>query len=358
MLSFDGSWQGLPVRKKLAEELFGLTKVEGLRHLTVDMGAVTGWDSLFAAMLCRLREWCGGRDIAVEMKGVPSGLSRLMRLSSASPLHHATAENSTTFLERIGTGGMNAWEQFLQVCAFLGELFFALMRLLRFRSRMRWCDFLTELRKCGPSALGINLLVGFLIGLIWAFIGALLLRRFSAEEYVATMIGLGVCRLMGAVMTGTVMAGRTGTAFAAELGAMKVNEETDALESMGIPLMDFCVLPRMLALTIMMPFLCIYSDLAGIFGGMVVSALYADISPKSYWEQLCNTTEVQQVLIGLFTSFVFGILISLCGCMKGLQCSRSSSGVGQATTSAVVASILCMTVSTAIITVITVAFGL
>ena len=182
--------------------------------------------------------------------------------------------------------------------------------------------------KAGPQALAIVSLIGFLIGLILAFIGAIPLKWFGAEIYIASLIGIGILRLMGAVMTGVVMAGRTGAAYAAELGSMQVNEEIDALESMGIPPMEFLVLPRFLALTAMLPLLGLFGDLVGILGGMVVGVYYLDLTYTQFWQQLMQTTRLSDLFVGLFTCWVFGMLIAICGCLRGLQCGRSSEAVG------------------------------
>ena len=150
------------------------------------------------------------------------------------------------------------------------------------------------------------------------------------------------------------MAGRTGAAFAAELGTMQVNEEIDALESMDISPIEFLVLPRMIALTLMMPFLFLYGSYAGILGGEAVAVFYLNLTDMTYWEQLISTTRLCDLYVGLFTSVVFGILVAVCGCFRGLQCGRSSEAVGQATTSAMVTSIISLVISTSIITVLTV----
>ena len=219
---------------------------------------------------------------------------------------------------------------------------------------MRWEDVWNEIIKAGPKALFIVCLIGFLMGLILAFIGSIPLKWFRAEVYVASLIGIGMLRLMAVVMTGTVMAGRTGAAYAAELGTMQVNEEIDALESMGISPMEYLVLPRVIALTLMMPFLCLFADIIGVLGGMVVGVFYMGLSSLEYWQQMSDTTRVNDLLVGLFTSLVFAVLIALCGCIRGIRCGRSSDSVGQATTAAMVSSLVCLVIATAIITVITV----
>jgi phospholipid/cholesterol/gamma-HCH transport system permease protein len=174
---------------------------------------------------------------------------------------------------------------------------------------------------------------------------------FGAQIYVANLVGIAMVRVMGAVMTGIIMAGRTGAAFAAQLGTMQVNEELDALETLGISPMEFLVLPRMLALCIMMPLLCLYADLMGVLGGLIVGVGMLDISAVQYYKQTQAAIGLNNLVIGLFHSAVFGILVALSGCLRGIQCGRSASAVGQATTSAVVTGIVSIIVATAIITV-------
>jgi phospholipid/cholesterol/gamma-HCH transport system permease protein len=157
---------------------------------------------------------------------------------------------------------------------------------------------------------------------------------------------------MGAVMTGIIMAGRTGAAFAAQLGTMETNEEIDALKTLGISPMEFLVLPRMLALMVMMPLLCLYADLMGVLGGLIVSVALLDVGVMQYYNQTVGAVKLIYVWIGLFHGAVFGVLVALSGCLRGMECGRSASAVGEATTSAVVTGIVAIIVATAIITVL------
>ena len=172
------------------------------------------------------------------------------------------------------------------------------------------------------------------------------------------VVGPGRVRVMGAVMTGIIMAGRTGAAFAAQLGTMQVNEELDALEVLGISPIEFLVLPRILALILMMPLLCLYADLMGVLGGMIVGVTMLDINVMEYYNQTIAAVRLNDFFIGLFSSAVFGVLVALTGCLRGIQCGRSASSVGQAATSAVVTGIVSITVATAIITVLCSVLGL
>jgi phospholipid/cholesterol/gamma-HCH transport system permease protein len=187
--------------------------------------------------------------------------------------------------------------------------------------------------------------------LILAFVGIIQLKLFGAQIYVADLVGISMVRFMGAIMTGIIMAGRTGAAFAAQLGTMEVNEETDALRTLGISPVEFLVLPRMLALTIMMPLLCLFANLMGILGGAVVAVGFYDVNLMIFYRRTIQAIGLNDLGIGLFMSLVFGILVALAGCLRGMQCGRSASAVGDAATSAVVTAIVAIIVVTAIITV-------
>jgi phospholipid/cholesterol/gamma-HCH transport system permease protein len=317
---------------------------------------LTGWDSTLLIYLHELRRQCHYRSVAVAWDTLPPGINRLLKLAEGAA---ATPQNlkapDWSWLDRLGLHSLTAWNHTVGVLAFVGELVLATLKLGAGKARMRWSDLTLEMVKAGPQALAIVSLIGFLMGLILAFIGAIPLKWFGAEIYVASLLGIGILRLMGAVMTGVVMAGRTGAAYAAELGSMQANEEIDALQSMGIPPMEFLVLPRFLALTAMLPLLGLYGDLIGVLGGMVVGVFYLDLTFMQFWQQLMQTTKLADLFVGLFTCWVFGMLIAVCGCLRGIQCGRSSEAVGRATTSAVVSSIVGMVLATAAITVVTVA---
>ena len=234
---------------------------------------------------------------------------------------------------------------------FIGDASLSVFRLFRGKARFRLSDFLLIVQDCGAKSFGIVSLISLLVGLILAFVGAIQLQMFGAQIYVANLVGIGMVREMGAVMAGIIVTGRTGASFAAQLGTMQVNEEIDALQTLGIPPMDFLVLPRMLALCLMMPLLCLYADLMGVIGGLIVGVFMLDITPMQYYVQTCGAVRLNDLFIGVFMSAVFGVLIALTGCQRGIQCGRSASAVGEATTSAVVSGIVSIIVATAVITI-------
>ncbi len=228
----------------------------------------------------------------------------------------------------------------------------AFFKLLAGKASFRRSDLLLFIQQCGADALPIVTLISLLVGLILAFIGAIQLMMFGAQIFVADLVGIAMVRVMGAVMVGIVMAGRTGAAFAAQLGTMQGNEEIDALKTMGVSPMEFLVLPRMLALVLMMPLLCIYADLMGVLGGLIVGVGALDIGLLQYINQTTSALKLSYFFIGIIHATIFGVLVSLAGCLRGIQCGRSASAVGDATTSAVVTSIVAIIVATGIITVV------
>jgi phospholipid/cholesterol/gamma-HCH transport system permease protein len=195
-------------------------------------------------------------------------------------------------------------------------------------------------------------LISLLVGLILAFIGAIQLKIFGAQIYVASLVGIGMVRALAAIMTGIIMAGRTGAAFAAQLGTMQVNEEIDALKTLGVSPMEFLVLPRMLALFLMMPLLSLYANLMGVLGGLLIGVLMLNLNFMEYFNKTKESVSLNDLWVGLFSAAVFGVLVALAGCMRGIQCGRSASAVGEATTSAVVTSIVSIVVAMAVITVV------
>jgi phospholipid/cholesterol/gamma-HCH transport system permease protein len=236
--------------------------------------------------------------------------------------------------------------------SFIGENARAFSRLVTGRASFRASDFALIIQQCGAEALPIVTLVSFLVGLILAFMGAIQLEQFGAQIFVADLVALGMAREMGAMMTAVIMAGRTGASFAAHLGTMTVNEEIDALKSTGISPAEFLILPRVLALSLMMPLLCLYSDLLGIVGGAVVGVGMLDIGLIGYFDETRNALSIGDFGAGLLRSSVYGAIVAIAGCLRGMQCGRSASAVGAAATSAVVTSIIWIVVAAGIINVV------
>jgi len=325
-----------------------------VRRITFDTKAMTGWDTCLIIFLIHILEVGSGMQIPVEKDGLPAGVQRLLALASAVPERKGVRREAerTFFLDRIGDSAIAFWRSNLEMLGFIGEATVAFMKLSFGKARFRPSDLFLTIQECGAQALPIVSLISILVGLILAFIGAIQLKIFGAQIYVASLVGIGMVRALAAIMTGIIMAGRTGASFAAQLGTMQVNEEIDALKTLGISPMEFLVLPRMLALFLMMPLLSLYADLMGILGGLIIGVSMLDLNFMEYYNKTRESVHLNDLWVGLFSAAVFGVLVALAGCLRGMQCGRSAAAVGEATTSAVVTSIVSIVVAMAVITVV------
>jgi phospholipid/cholesterol/gamma-HCH transport system permease protein len=352
LVKLVGSWKIDGPSPSIGEIQGELEAEPRVSEITFDSQALREWDSSLLAFLIKVIRESSQRDIRVTRKGLPIGVQRLLKLALAVPEKKGPLSETEPFLSRIGSYGLTFVQSAADMLDFLGEAAVAFTRMLAGKARFQRSDLVSIIQTTGAEALPIVTLISVLVGLILAFVGAVQLKMFGAQIYVADLVGIAMVRVMGAIMTGIIMAGRTGAAFAAELGTMQVNEEIDALRTLGISPMEFLVLPRMLALTLMMPLLCLYADLMGVIGGLIVGVTMLDISPMEYYTQTRAAIDLSHLWVGLFHSFVFGILVALSGCLRGMQCGRSASAVGDATTSAVVTGIVSIIISTAVITVV------
>ena len=354
ILGLSGAWligSDIPPFSQVEDQV---GSAAGTRALGFDTRNLTDWDSGLLTFLINILHFCSRENIRIDSDGLPAGVRKLLALATAVPEKKDTRsmEPRSSFLSQVGSEAVNFLNTAGGMLAFVGEATLALGRLLTGRARYRRSDFILTIQQCGAQALPIVSLISLLVGLILGFIGAVQLAIFGAEIFVADLVGIAMVRVMGAVMAGIIMAGRTGAAFAAQLGTMETNEEIDALKTMGISPMEFLVLPRMLALALMMPLLCLYADLMGILGGFIVGVGMLDITPVQYFHRTKEALTLSYLWVGLFHGFVFGVLVAIAGCMKGMQCGRSASAVGDAATSAVVTGIVSIIVATAIITIL------
>jgi phospholipid/cholesterol/gamma-HCH transport system permease protein len=359
-LQLSGSWRltgSLPAAADIARKLKGRP---GVGRVTFDAQGVTDWDSGLLTFLRRLDESLVSAKLEVDSSGLPKGVRGLLRLAAAVP-ERAGAQRAATrdpFLARVGKETLGLIQGSREVVAFLGEVTLAFGRLLRGKARFRHSDLMLIIQEVGAQALPIVSLISFLVGVILAFLGSVQLLQFGAQIYVAPLVGIGMARDMAAMMVGIILAGRTGAAFAAQLGTMQVNEEIDALSTFGFAPMDFLVMPRILALVMMTPLLCLYADLLGILGGAFVGVTFLDLPPITYFQATQNGVRLIDFAGGLIKAAVYGVVVAVAGCLRGMQSGRSSAAVGQATTSAVVTSIVFIVVSMAILTVIYNALGI
>jgi len=347
VLILAGDWllaQGSGANAALLREL----RAMDVRELAFDCGALGAWDSLLVTLLYRLEACCEEAGVALCRDGLPGGALRLLDLARTVPPHDDAAPVSAPWWRRLlrGESFVAAWRGLRDGLGFIGELVLASMRLCMGRASTRGVDFLWFVQQTGPAAIGIVTLISVLVGMILAYLGSVQLRQFGAQVYVADLVGIGMVREMGALMTAVIMAGRTGAAFAAQLGTMQTREEIDAVRTLGIDPTEFLVLPRLLALVLVMPLLALYSSVLGMCGGALV-ALGMDVSWTQYMNETRNVVTLTHIMTGEAKSVVFGLLIAVTGCHAGMRCGRSSEAVGKATTRAVVSAIVWLVVADA-----------
>lgn len=317
------------------------------RTLTLNTHALQHWDSSVAIALLPLLRHCEQQQIQFTWQQTPAGLQQLLALATSIPVYQSPATGGAItrkqafikFLRNLG----QATETTL---GFIGDVALALGNWMRGKAKTRRQDILYFFEQSGPRALAIVTLIALLVGMILAYLGSVQLRQLGAQVYVADLVAIGMVREMGALMTAVIMAGRTGAAYAAQLGTMQVNEEIDALKTMGISTMEFLVLPRLIALILVMPLLCIYADVIGIIGGAIV-ATSMDVNFVQYILQTQGAVDWVDIFTGLIKSIFFGVLIALAGCQAGINCGRNSDAVGMAATNAVVRAIVYLVVADA-----------
>jgi phospholipid/cholesterol/gamma-HCH transport system permease protein len=347
-VALAGTWQITAPRPSWTR-LLGERKPARIR-LSVD--DVEKWDSSLLLFLFEVQEWCRVEGIYCDTDRLPEKIRMLLAQFVSAHETSVPFDRSENLLTGVGRATIETWNRAREASTFVGESVIGIMHLIRRPAKFRWRDCFDEMQQCGAMALPIVSLISFLVGLIMAYQAAVQLRQFGADIYVADLVGLSVVREMGPMMAAIILAGRTGAAFAATIGNMRANEEVDALETLGIPPVQFLVLPRLVALVCMMPLLTLYANCVGILGGMVVGAGVLEIPPTAYWIETQSIIDLSDVNTGLIKSLAFGVLIGLAGCLRGLQAERSAAGVGRAATSAVVTSILLIIVADAVFAVV------
>ena len=348
-LHFSGSWtiHGKPCKQSDIDAIL----THRITTLSFNTDALTEWDSKMLVVLTRIAEHAAAKAITVNEEGLPSGLRNLLQLSRKKVLAPPQDDrNNTGFFASVGLQSIAFFQEAFTQLTFTGKIWLSYARLYSGRARFLKRDLIYFLYDCGPQALPIVTLIAFLVGFTLAFIGAVQLQMFGADIYVANLVGLTMTREMGPMMAAIILAGRTGAAFAAQLGTMQVNEEIDALQTMGINPFDFLILPRMTALVIMMPMLAVWADFVGVLGGFFIGIFSLDISPTLYFEQTIKAIHLNHFMVGIIKSVFFGYIVAFCGCLKGMHCGRSADGVGKATTSAVVTSIVYIVIGDATFT--------
>lgn len=320
------------------------------RTLAFDSSALGAWDSSLLIFVQQAQAYGESKDVAVDTAGLPAQVTQMLALASAVPERKLpTPAPAPPRVAQIGLAGIAAWDSSVAGVTFLGELVEATSRLVTGRAHMQWRAFWVVVQSNSSGALPIVTLIALLVGVIIAFLGAVVLDRFGAGYYVSYLVGYGMLREMGALMTGIIIAGRTGAGFAAELGSMKITEELDAYATLGVSAVDHLVLPRMLGLFVMMPLLVLYADAVGILGGLLVAVTLIDLTPTQFVTGMLSAVELSDALLGIFKGAVYGFIIGFAGCWHGLRTGSDASAVGKSATSAVVLGITMIIVANAVI---------
>ena len=320
--------------------------------LQPDTSGVTAWDTSLILFLRDARRWCAANNARFDDTALPETIRRMTAAMRDAPVRPVDPKHRQLLVTAAGNATLSALRDLAQFTQFLGACVLSAISLIRRPKCFRWRDCFYEMQRCGAMALPIVGVISFLVGVILAYIGAIVLRQYGGDIYIADLVGLAMVREMGAMMTGIIIAGRTGGAFAAQIANMKANEEIDALVTFGISPIDFLVIPRLVALAVMLPLLSLYANALGILGGMTVGLAVLKIPPPAYWIEMQTILTLSDITTGLVKAFTYGIIIGLAGCLRGLQARRDAAGVGEAATSAVVTAMLYIIISCAVYEVI------
>jgi phospholipid/cholesterol/gamma-HCH transport system permease protein len=362
ILSLSGDWVARETGlRDPAAPLQVLREAADASRLCFDTRDLGRWDSALVVFVQALRQAVAeaARPITLDEVGLPQAARRLLTLAAETDAGPPpVAEPRPSPLVRLGQATQRLAAASVAVAALVGDTSLRGVAALAGRVSTRAGDVLDLMREAGAGALGIVAIVNGLVGGILAFVGAVQLRRFGAEIFVADLVGIAMVREMAAVMTAIVMAGRTGGAYAAQLATMQGNEEIDALKALGVPVHDYLILPRVLAMVAMMPLLYIYGCAVGLLGGLTVGMITLDLTPAAYIFETRKAISGTQFMIGLTKSVAFGALVALAGCHIGLRAGRSAADVGKAATSAVVAGIIGVIVLDAIFAICANALGI
>lgn len=352
VLRLIGRWLLTEQRPK-SEQI--LSELDSGKFKTIRFEAhdLQSWDTALLIFVRSCQDKAEELGLDCRLEDLPEGVQNLVSLSRAVPKNTNSKDDKLRgWLTEVGEQSIGVWQGLMRYFAFTGEMVLDLMAFAVGKAKIRVKDFVFIIQATGPSAVPIVSLLSFLTGLIIAFIGVIQLQKFAADIYVADLVGLATTRELGAVMAGVIMAGRTGAAFAAQIGSMKVNEEIDALTTFGISPMQFLVLPRVIAMVLMMPLLCACANVVSIAGGMVVAIAISDVSVTQYINQIDHAVSTADLWVGIFKSAVFGLIVAMAGCYRGLNCGKDATAVGLAATSAVVTSITWIVIADAVFAVV------
>jgi phospholipid/cholesterol/gamma-HCH transport system permease protein len=359
-ITLSGEWllgADLPAPDSVLDELRRAPKPAAVSFETGDLGE---WDTALITALVAIHRAAGANGVGVEDAGLPEGARRLVALAFAVRERQGArrAAVDEPFLEQVGEGVLSIRDNVAELFEFTGRLVLSFGRFARGKATYLRSDVRLYIQEAGVEAFPIVSLITFLIGMIFAFVGVMQLENFGAGIYTADLVAVAMIREMSPIMTAIIMTGRTGASYAAQIGTMKVNEEVDALTTLGINPIDFLVTPRVIALILMLPLLTMYGSLMGILGGTVVGLAMLNVSVVQYTVQTVNAVDLSTLFGGLFKSVIYGSLVAVAGCQQGMSCGGSAMAVGQATTKAVVNGIVLVVVSASVLTIIYINLGI
>ena len=339
----------------LTKEFNTLLRTHKPDSLVIDLDKLIYLDDYGVSVLVGLKKAMGNRRGNFSLANISEQVNEILTMHRFNELGQqptSVLKTSQNFFTNLGSSTFNIGSEIGFMLMFLGDTCFSLLTFLRHPGSLRFNDTVENMKRVGLDALPIVGLISFLLGLIMAFMSSVQLQQFGANIYVASLVSISMTRELGPIMTAIIVAGRSGSSFAAEIGTMKISEEVDALSTMNINPNFFLVLPRMFAAFLVMPVLTLFSDLFAIAGGLLVGVTMLDLTVSGYTNQTINSLTLFDVFWGVFKSGIFALLISWTGCLKGFQVRGGAAGVGKATTSAVVTSIFLIVMSDSLLVVI------
>lgn len=331
-----------------------------LSSLTVDLADVNYLDDFGSLVLLELRETMEANKGGFYLKNASEKIQKVLSVfhfDRAKPEVALDKKHPPSTVTRLGEATLNLWDDLKYLISFVGSVCLALLYVVRNPRSLRKEDTLLTMQQTGFDALPIVGMISLLLGMILVFMSSVQLKQFGADLYVASLVSVAMVRELGPVMTAIIVAGRSGSSFAAEIGTMKVSEEVDALFTMGFDPTRFLVVPKMIASAVMVPFLTLFSDLFAIFGGMMVGVLMLDITPNAYLAETVRFLELRDVVWSFIKSGSFALLITWIGCLRGFQVRGGADSVGRATTSAVVSSLFLIILADSVFAVVRVYWG-
>lgn len=349
-----GKW-GLQSQGDIFEQLVAIGPI---KKILLNAKKLESFSSTFLIFIQKLKRFAEERKCPLVMVNLPAGVKKIFNFSQREQPKVIRNDEGCGFFEAIGLFSIRLVRGLLANYRFFSAIGKSIWESFRGKSKGAWHRIIPFIQEVGVEALPIVALISWLVGLILAFVSVVQLERFGASIYVADLVGLAMTREMGCLMIGVILAGRTGASFAASIGSMQVNEELDALQTFGIDKMSYLVMPRVVALALMMPLLCIFADVIGILGGMITALPFSHGSITQYLLQTKNAVAMRDVLFGITKSFVFGIIVAGIGCYRGIKCGRNASAVGEASTAAVVEGITWLIVADALFAVLSTALGI